>query len=468
MNTLPSWMVALLAIGVAVPAMAQSDEKPGAPAPEHHKLALTPPMGWNSYDCFGYSVTEQQVKENADYMAANLKQHGWQYIVVDFIWSSPKLEPMFAPSQDDKFSPRLTMDENGRLLPEPNRFPSAANGVGFKSLADYVHGKGLKFGIHVMRGIPRQAVGANTPVLGCDGKAADAADVQSRCDWLNHMHGLNMKNPAAQAYLDSLFKLYASWDVDFVKVDDLGFPYHEAEVEGYRKAMDKCGRPMVFSTSPGPTPIESAAHITRNANMWRLLGDLWDDWGQLKIAFAATALWSKHFGPGHWPDLDMLPVGKLCKYGPNGPERYSKFSKEEVYTLLSLWLITRSPLMLGGNLPENDEFLNSLLTNDEALAVLNKSENNVQLFNADGLVCWVADVQGSKDKYLALFNTCDAIPEQKDVAGKEVKVTFKDLGLGDKCALRDLWQKKDAGKFENAYSVMIPWHGAALYRVTAQ
>lgn len=389
--------------------MAESGGDTGKAEPEHYKLASTPPMGWNSFQCYTYGVTEAQVKENADYMAEHLKKYGWEYVVIDYVWSSPLVGQGYARDQDKSFSPRLSMDQYGRLLPETNRFPSAANGQGYKPLADYIHGKGLKFGIHLMRGIPRQAVAANTPILDSDAKAADAADAQSQCKWCNHMVGLNMKNPAGQAYLNSLFKLYASWGVDFVKVDDLSFPYHEAEVEGYRKAIDQCGRPMVFSTSPGATPLAAAEHVKVNANMWRVMPDLWDKWKDVKNALNLAEAWSKHAGPGHWPDLDMLPMGKLVKYGPPGAERYSRLTRDERCTLMSLWLIARSPLMLGGNQPENDEFTTTLITNEEALEVNKKAVSSSQLFKKDGLIAWVANVQGSTDKYVALFNTTDRV-----------------------------------------------------------
>src|ERR1700710_646934 len=163
-------------------------------------LAQTPPMGWNSYNCYGSAVHEDEVKANAGYVAANLKQYGWQYIVVDFLWSydnppgSNIGNPFQLRLQDGSYVPWLTMDKWGRLTPQPNKFPSAFGGNGFKPLADYVHAQGLKFGIHVMRGIQRQAVWAKSPIKGTNGITADmVADTNSKCPWMNHMYGLNMK-----------------------------------------------------------------------------------------------------------------------------------------------------------------------------------------------------------------------------------------------------------------------------------
>ncbi|MGD0542102.1 MAG: Melibiase subfamily, partial [Tepidisphaeraceae bacterium] len=200
--------------------------------------APTPPMGWNSWDCFGTTVTEQQTKANADYMAQHLSKHGWQYIVVDIQWYEPD-----AKGWEYRPDAKLNMDEYGRLIPALNRFPSAASGKGFKPLADYVHGKGLKFGVHILRGIPRQAVAANTPILASTARAADIADKSSTCPWNPDMYGIDVTRPGGQEYYNSIFSQFADWGVDFVKIDDLSNPYHEPEIEAIRRAIDKSGRP---------------------------------------------------------------------------------------------------------------------------------------------------------------------------------------------------------------------------------
>jgi alpha-galactosidase len=280
------------------------------------KVATTPPMGWNSYNCFGSAVHEDEVKANTDYMAKYLKPYGWQYIVVDFLWSydnppgSNIGNPFQKRLQDGSYIPWLTMDKWGRLTPQPNKFPSALGGNGFKPLADYVHAQGLKFGIHVMRGIPRQAVWAKSQVKGTNGITADmVADTNSQCPWMNHMYGLDMKKPGAQEYLNSLLELYASWGVDFIKVDDLSRPYSAAEVEGYKKAIDQCGRPIVLSLSPGETPLNQAAHATQYANMWRVADDFWDNWKEVLHMFDYAKSWEGVGGAGHWPDCDMIQIG---------------------------------------------------------------------------------------------------------------------------------------------------------------
>lgn len=409
-------------------------------------------MGWNSWDCFGTTVTEKQTMEQTDFMAEKLKAHGWQYIVVDIQWYEPH-----AQGHDYRKDAKLAMDEFGRLLPAPEKFPSAKDGVGFKKLADYVHSKGLKFGIHMMRGIPRQAVAQNTPVKGTNVRAKDIALTNSTCSWNPDMFGVDATKPEGQAYYDSIFEMVAAWGVDFVKIDDLSRPYdavQKAEVEAIRKAIDKTGRKIVFSTSPGETPLSEGKHVATHANMWRISDDFWDAWPQLLAQFKRLHDWTPHRLPGAWPDADMLPLGTI------GLGRKTKFTPDEQTTMMSLWFIARSPLMHGGDMTKTDDFTLSLLTNAEALAVNRNSSNNRQLFRTDdGLVAWVADIPNSASKYLAVFNTRDGQPAS-------IPVKLADTGLSGKVKVRDLWKKQDIGVFENEFSSEAPAHGSRLFRLT--
>ena len=312
--------------------------------------APTPPMGWNSWDCFGPTVTEQEVKANADYMSAHLKKYGWEYVVVDIRWYVDN-DKAHGYNEKDAI---LNMDEYGRFLPAANRFPSSSDGRGFNVLADYVHNKGLKFGIHLMRGIPKLAVQKNTPILGSDVTAREVYGTKNLCSWLGDMYTVDAAKRGSQEYYNSLFTLYASWGVDFVKIDDLTRPYHKDEIELIRRAIDGCGRPIVLSASPGETPIEDALHISTHANMWRIIDDFWDNWSQLNAHFALFEKWIPFMGPGHWPDGDMLPLGRIGIRAERGDNRMSKLTKDEQNTLMSLFIICRSPLMFGGNLPDND------------------------------------------------------------------------------------------------------------------
>ena len=372
-----------------------------AAAPAFHQWAPRPPMGWNSWDNFATTITEAQTKAQADYLAEKLKAFGWEYIVVDIQWYEPG-----AKNHDYRQDAVLVMDGFGRLQPAPNRFPSSADGSGFKALADYVHGKGLKFGIHLMRGIPRQAVEKNLPVKGTSVHAQDIADKTSLCPWNPDMYGVDLAKPGAQEYYNSVFELIAAWGVDFVKVDDIARPYHEhaREIEAIRQAIDRTGRPIVLSLSPGETVLDAAAHVTQHANMWRISDDFWDRWLALHEQFARLAKWNPHRQPGAWPDADMLPFGVI-----DLNRRSSRFTPDEQRTLMTLWSIARSPLMHGGDLTKTDDFTLSLLTNAEVLAVNQNSENNRPLFNRDDLIAWTADVPGSSDHYLAVFNARDRV-----------------------------------------------------------
>jgi alpha-galactosidase len=375
-------------------------------AQEFWKWALTPPMGWNSWDCFGPTVTEEEVKANADYMAAHLKKFGWEYIVVDIRWYVGNDK---AHGYNEK-NAVINMDDYGRLLPAVNRFPSSANGKGFKPLADYIHSKGLKFGIHIMRGIPKLAVERNTLILGSTERANNIYSTRQLCAWLGDMYTVDASKPGAQEYYNSLFKLYASWGVDFVKVDDISRPYHKDEIDMVRRAIDSCGRPIVLSLSPGETPIEDAENVSTHANMWRIMDDFWDNWSQLEAHFSFFEKWIPYMGPGHWPDGDMLPLGRIGIRAEQGNPRMTMFTKDEQVTLMSLFLICRSPLMFGGNLPDNDQFTLNLITNEEALAVLQKSRNNRLLFDDEDRIAWISDDFGSSDKYVALFYDVDRKP----------------------------------------------------------
>ena len=411
-------------------------------------------MGWNSWDAFATTITEDEAKAETDYMADHLASHGWQYMVVDIQWYEAN-----ATGFDYRKDAPLTMDPYSRVLPAPNRFPSAANGGGFKGLSDYVHAKGLKFGIHMMRGIPRQAVKQNTAILGSSAHATDIADTKSTCPWNGDMYGVDMTKPGAQEYYDSEFQQFADWGVDFVKIDDLSRPYHGPEIEAIRKAIDKTGRPMVFSTSPGETPLDQAGHISQQANMWRISDDFWDNWKSLKHQMDLTAKWAPSTGDGHYPDADMLPLG-MIRQGKS----MTRFTRDEQYTLMTLWCIFRSPLVFGGDLRKMDDFTLSLITNDEVLAVDQHSSNNHQLFRRDGQMAWIADVPGSTDKYVALFN----IEDKKGSTEKGVPIALQlsEAGMSNSCQVRDLWHEKDLGISTGTFSPVIPWHGAGLYRLS--
>jgi alpha-galactosidase len=423
-------------------------------------LAATPPMGWNSWDSFGTTVTEAEVRANADYMAKHLKSQGWQYVVVDIQWSEPNPRTHgYRPDAD------LVMDGYGRLLPAPNRFPSSADGRGFKPLADYVHRLGLKFGIHIMRGIPRRAVAADLPVYNSADKASAVASKASICPWNTDMYGVDVSKQGGRDYYDSIAGLYASWGVDFIKADDMfgrgPAGDHSAEIDALSQAIRKAGRPMVLSLSPGTRDDSQAEFLAARAHMWRISDDFWDRWVDLKNQFPRLDRWSVHTKPGQWPDADMLPLGRIGIRAERGEPRMSLLTRDEQTTLVTLWSIARSPLMFGGNLPDNDEFTLSLITNDEVLAVNQKAAAPRQLFAKGNQVAWVADAPGPRAKYVAVFNLGDASDEQ-------VRVDWTDVGLAGTCVIRDLWARKDIGTAGAGSTFAVKPHAAGLYRLTCR
>src|SRR5436190_81412 len=363
--------------------------------------APAPPMGWNSWDSYGTTVTETQVKANADAMSRDLASHGWQYIVVDIQWYEPN-----AQGHDYAPGAKLAMDQYCRLLPAVNRFPSSADGTGFKHLADYVHSKGLKFGIHIMRGIPRQAVEQNTPIKGTQYHAADIADEDNHCVWNPDMWGVDTTKPGSQAYYDSIAELYASWGVDFIKADDMGSHlYQPAEIKALALAIRKTGRPIVLSISPGPAPISEVQFFQKYTQMWRISDDFWDDWKLLKLQFDYTRDWGEFVGNNStWPDADMLPLGRLRITAKEGGGSPTKLTPDEAQTLMTLWCIFRSPLIFGGDLPSNDPATTALITNDEVLAVNQHSSGGHQALDRGNIRTWIADGARLGDSYLAVFN----------------------------------------------------------------
>ncbi len=451
--------------------------KPEAVREPFHARALTPPLGWNSWDSFGQAVTEAEVKANADFMAAKLAKLGWRYVVVDIEWSEPqRLGP------DYPVRSKSEIDAFGRFIPAAERFPSAAGGRGFKPLADYVHRKGLRFGVHIVRGIPRLAVERNTPVEGTSYRAAGIADRVDYCDWNEDQWGVDVRKPGAQEWYDSLFRQLAAWGVDLVKADDLC--YRGEEIAMLRRAIDRTGRPIVLSLSYGPMPLDKGSELAANANMWRLLGDLWDYWDQVRPAFRRLHDWTPFAGPGHWPDPDMLPLGHLrflpegwskavtmnrgyfAMVSHGGREDVPNFlTRDEQRTVMTLWTIARCPLMFGGHLPASDAWTMSLITNAEVLAVNQKSRANRQLFHANGLAAWTAESADGKARYVAVFNTSDRGAHGPE-AGIAVPVRLADAGLAGKVVVTDVWSGKRLGIFSGEFAPLVPYHGAGLYRLT--
>ena len=452
------WVAAAQTAGSAPDAVVET--------PVFWNYALTPPMGWNSYDAFGDSVTEGEVLDNARYLKEHLLAHGWQYVVIDFRWYDSEITYSDADLTRLRTGATLAADANGRLLPAPKKFPSAAGGTGFKPLADQLHAMGLKFGVHMMRGIPRQAVSGAVKIEGSDFTAAEAGNPKDTCGWCPDMYGVSA-NAAGQAWYDSVFRLAAQWGLDFVKVDNAGGNY--PEIQMIRRAIDHCGRPIVLSISAaGPEPRGNARDekIVGLANLWRISGDFWDEWRKLDAQFELIYRWSEAAGPGHWPDPDMIPFGHIgirndTPNTPNPGERWTRFTEDEQRLLVSLWALTSSPLMLGMNLPDNDEKTLALLTNDEVLAVDqdalgSPAQRIVRYFKTGGEI-WIRKLADGS-RVVGLFNRGDA--------PTDLIFRFDEAGVAGKWRARDLWQRKDAGVLQDQFTRHLAPHSASLIKLS--
>lgn len=371
-------------------------------------LVRTPPMGWNSWDCYGTTVTESEVIANAQAMASRLSPAGWDHIVVDIQWYEPNAR---AGGYNDQA--RVLFDRFGRQLPVPARFPSALNqdgeNIGFTELARQVHELGLKFGIHLMRGIPRRAVEANTPVFGTPYTAQDIVDLTSTCPWNSDNYGLNHDHPGAQAYYNSQIDLFARWGIDFIKIDDMLFPFHERAIEGYAQAISASGRDITLSLSPGTNvSLNRQPFLSQHATMWRISDDLWDRWEDVLDQFDRLAQWAPSQSDGSWADADMLPLGQIGLRAERGEPRETRLSITEQRTLMSLWSIAKSPLMMGGDLASSGDHTFDLLTNSRLMAMYRYALPGRQIHAEPGLRVWVApsrEIDGPL--HVAVFNMGD-------------------------------------------------------------
>jgi alpha-galactosidase len=443
-------------------------------------LAPAPPMGWNSWDSYGLTIDESAFKANATVLK-ELQVYGWKYAVIDEGWY------MGDPDGKSLADKQYLVDKNGLLQPVASRFPSASNGAGFRPLADWVHRQGLKFGIHIVRGIPRQAVEGNLPIAETNFRADDAADKTSPCPWDEGNWGV-ADNAAGLAYYDAMFRQFEQWGLDFVKVDCISSrPYRIGEIKQIAEAIRKSGRRMVLSLSPGPTELKHAAEVAEYAQLWRISDDHWDVWGEphesdktklkpgesgefpfgTRDAFDRLAKWFTYAGPGSWPDEDMLPFGTLGPRPGWGKARESRLTHDEEKTELALWAIARSPLILGANLTQLDEFTRGLLSN-QTILFMNQYATysrpvDVATLGAgfEHVRVWRASVgePGSRGytEYFGFFNLGES--------AATVKTSWKQLGLdGAKHAALSAWDDTTT-KESKEITVTMPAHGSQVYQV---
>jgi hypothetical protein len=450
----------VLACGFVVAGMVSVDsaaKAPGATA----VLAARPPMGWNSWDAYGLAITEQDFRANVDVLAGKLKPFGWNTAVIDEGW--------FLKNPHDRPTPEklvYVLDDNGRYIPDPDRFPSALNhgrNTGFAAIGAAVHARGLKFGIHIVRGIPRESVARNLPVAGSAFRAQDVADTGDACPWDPTNWGVK-DTPAGQAWYDSLITQYAAWGVDYLKVDCIAdHPYKPAEIRMIHRAIAKSGRPIVLSLSPGPTALGLADEIRPLAQLWRISDDIWDVWandkgwpGGINQQFERVAAWAPLTRPGGWPDADMLPLGYL---GPNpgwGDPRRTRLTRDEQRTVMTLWAMARSPLILGANLTRLDPATLALLTNRTVLAIDQQGRDQRQAARDGAVVAWTST--GPKgQRYLALFNSGDD--------PVTVQQGYDHYGLAGRYRTRMVWESRDLGSRDSVDASLAP-HASLLLELT--
>jgi len=466
-----SWASLLLISALIVPSASTQSPPASSQTAATAKVALTPPMGWNSWDSYGLTITEEQFRANVKVEANNLKQFGWNYAVIDEGW--------FLKNPEDRPKPDLLkyqIDASGRYIPVPARFPSslakgaAEDTTSFKALGDWVHAQGMKFGIHIVRGIPRVSVDANLPVAGSTFHAKDVADTTDACPWDPTNWGV--KNDAAgQAWYDSLLSQYADWGVDLIKVDCISsHPYKIDEIRMIRKAIDKTGRPVVLSLSPGPTSLDNAAEVASLAQMWRISDDFWDVWSKSNNngdafpqsvvgQFAKTAAWAQYAKPGNWPDADMLPIGELRPVPGNGQPRTTRLTHTEQQTMLGLWAMARSPLILGANLTLIDEATLKLLSNPDLIRIDQTATRSGQVMHDGDIIAWTADLPADSPDgsiVLALFNTgetqvvLDSSFEAYDLEAATYRV-------------KDVWTGKITTKVKSVQSLTVEPHACVLW-----
>jgi hypothetical protein len=445
-------------------------------------------MGWNSWDAYGLTITEEQFRANVKVEANELKSFGWQYAVIDEGWFF--FNPEDRPKPDTL---HYAIDEWGRYVPVPARFPSAQSAQGelpppppatpmagtpklsatiqsssFKPLADYVHSQGLKFGIHIVRGIPRASVERNLPIANSAYHATDAADTADACPWDLTNWGVK-DNAAGQAWYDSLLSQYAGWGVDLIKVDCIAAnPYKIDEIRMIRRAIDKTGRPIVLSLSPGPTSLDNAAEVGQLAQMWRISNDIWDYWANpnngdyprsLSSQFAATAAWAQYSKPGNWPDADMLPLGELRPVPGDGKPRTTRLTPAEQQTMLTLWAMARSPLVLGANLTLLDDATLKLLTNPDLIRIDQTATRSGQVLHDGGIIVWTADLPaGSPDGSIALafFNAGESqiVLDSSFEAYNLEAATYR---------IKDVWTGKTLNKVKSIENLTLESHACVLW-----
>lgn len=430
------------------------------------KLALNPPMGWNSFDSYGVYLHEKAAMENLEAFAEKLKPHGYEYFVIDAGWFGEfELQPgTIYPAE--KHAQKMNFNEYGLLQPSETYFPN-----GLQPIIDRCHELGIKFGLHLMRGIPREVYRLDLPIKGTNYTAKDITDTTSICVWNHQNYGIDMSKPGAQEFYNSLINQMAEWGVDFIKYDDL-VPFPE-EIKGIANAIEQCGRPMVFSLSPGGDVDPNHLEAFKRAHMLRVTKDIWDEQKGIDEAFDAWRKWQGKEEPGFWIDMDMIPFGQLQLMSPKpkglkgdesreeivnkiksgelsnvellagkGFNRWSEFTKDQMYTFITLRALAASPLIMGGDLPTLDDFSLNLITNKDVLECNQNGVMGTLVYDVDGIEIWNTPKKNSEDGWVGIFNRTDDV--------QSISLNHENLGLESSqyTKLFDIWKESNISSLD--------------------
>lgn len=431
-----------------------------------HALTPRPPLGWNSFDSYGVYASEETMRANLDAMAEKLKPAGYQFFTIDAGWYGeytliPGTRYAAEPHASD-----VNLDAWGRCEPSHCYFPN-----GFQSLIDRCHGLGLKFGLHIMRGIPRKAVDLNLPIHDSHYRAADVADRAATCSWCHYNYGVDMTRLGAQDWYDSVVRKLAEWGVDFIKADDItGFP---AEIEAMVKAISRSGRPIVLSLSPGGKggPVTRAnLPVYRTANMLRITGDVWDDRYSLQVGFDAWHEYENDAGDGFWPDLDMIPFGQLQLMSPpreataalsgKGTCRWCRLSRPQAYSFITQRALAASPLIVGGDLPTLDELSLGLLTHPGMLECNQNGAVGRRMYAGNGVDVWKAPRRNDRHEgWVGVFNRDESEP-------RTLELSADLLGVPATSRLHNVWDGRFVGDLTDILKITVDPDDVAFLKYT--
>ncbi len=443
------------------------------PAKAEIAPAPAPPMGWNSFDSYGVYLHEEAAMANLEAMADQLKPHGYEYFVIDNGWFGEYRLQEGTIYPAEKHAHDVRINEYGHFLPSEVYFPN-----GLKPIVDRCHELGLKFGLHLMRGIPRKAYELDLPIKGTEYTARDIAntDPKDNCTWCTYCYAVDMSKPGAQAWYDGLIRHIADMGVDFIKYDDI-VPYPR-EVEAVVKAIRKIDKPIVLSLSPGGKVDPNAIDFFRMANMLRVTKDVWDEQKYIDDCFEAWRKWGGKERPGFWIDMDMIPFGRLQVMSPpsddpeksvmskgdialsgKGVRRWSQLNKPQMRTFITLRALAASPLMMGGDLPTLDPYSLALITNEQMIACNQNGVMGSLMLEDNGLETWKVEQRDAPGTgWIGVFN-------RTDKPGR-FELTPQRLGLdSSRYDLADVWGETDRG-FGQAVS--LPGHDVLFVKYRSQ